>query len=64
MISRLIQHFIHEELIWENYVEILATLSENYWTLLQSPAIQESTSMGKQTCRCCRVSGRSKRSSI
>jgi len=30
MISRLIQHFVHEELIWENYVEILATLSENY----------------------------------
>ena len=30
MISRLVQHFVKEELVWENYVEILATLSENY----------------------------------
>ena len=30
MISRLLQHFVQEELVWENYVEILATLSENY----------------------------------
>ena len=30
MISRLIQHFVQEELLWENYVEILACLSENY----------------------------------
>ena len=30
MISRLVQHFVPEELVWENYVEILATLSENY----------------------------------
>ena len=30
MISRLVQHFVQEELFWENYVEILATLSENY----------------------------------
>ncbi len=30
MISRLVQHFVQDELVWENYVEILATLSENY----------------------------------
>ncbi len=30
MISRIIQHFVQEELAWENYVDILATLSENY----------------------------------
>jgi|GEM_PF-6710280 hypothetical protein len=30
MISRFIQHFVQEELVWENYVEILASLSENY----------------------------------
>ncbi len=30
MISRLIQHFVQEELLWEDYVEILASLSENY----------------------------------
>jgi len=30
MISRLVQHFVQEELVWENYVEILATLLENY----------------------------------
>ncbi len=30
MISRIIQHFVQEELVWENYVDILATLSENY----------------------------------
>ena len=30
MIARLVQHFVQEELVWENYVEILATLSENY----------------------------------
>ena len=30
MISRVVQHFVQEELVWENYVEILATLSENY----------------------------------
>jgi hypothetical protein len=30
MISRFIQHFVQEELVWENYVEILASFSENY----------------------------------
>ena len=30
MISRIIQHFVQEELAWENYVDIRATLSENY----------------------------------
>lgn len=30
MISRFIQHFVEKELVWENYVEILASLSENY----------------------------------
>ena len=30
MISRLVQHFVQEELVWENYIEILATISENY----------------------------------
>ena len=30
MISRLVQHFVQEELVLENYIEILATLSENY----------------------------------
>jgi hypothetical protein len=30
MISRLIQHFVQEELAWENTVEILASLPENY----------------------------------
>jgi len=30
MISRIIQHFVQEDLAWENYVDILATLSENY----------------------------------
>ena len=30
MISRLVHHFVQEELVWENYIEILATLSENY----------------------------------
>ena len=30
MISRLIQHFVQEELLRENCVEILACLSENY----------------------------------
>ncbi len=30
MISQLVQHFVQEELVWENYIEILATLSENY----------------------------------
>ena len=30
MISRLVQHFVQEELVLEDYVEILATLSENY----------------------------------
>ena len=30
MISRLVQHFVQEELVWEYYVDILATLSENY----------------------------------
>ena len=30
MISRIIQHFVQEELAWENYVDMLATLSENY----------------------------------
>jgi hypothetical protein len=30
MISRFIQHFLEEEPAWENYVEILASLSENY----------------------------------
>jgi hypothetical protein len=30
MISRFIQHFVQEELVWENYVEILASLTENY----------------------------------
>lgn len=30
MISRLIQRLIHEELAWENYVDILAGLSDNY----------------------------------
>ena len=30
MISRLVLHFVQEDLAWENYVDILATLSENY----------------------------------
>jgi hypothetical protein len=30
MIFRLIQHFIQEELVWENTIEILASLTENY----------------------------------
>jgi hypothetical protein len=30
MISRFIQHFVQEELVWDNYVEILASLTENY----------------------------------
>ena len=30
MISRFIQHFVQEELVWENAIEILACLSENY----------------------------------
>jgi hypothetical protein len=30
MISRLIQHFVHEELVWENTIDILASLSHNY----------------------------------
>ena len=30
MISRLVLHFVQEDLAWENYVEILATLTENY----------------------------------
>lgn len=30
MISRLIQHFVHEELVWENFVDILASVSQNY----------------------------------
>ena len=30
MISRLVHHFVQEELVCENYIEILATLSENY----------------------------------
>jgi hypothetical protein len=30
MISRLIQHFVEEELVWENYVDILASLADNY----------------------------------
>ena len=30
MISRLVQHLFQEELVLENYIEILATLSENY----------------------------------
>ena len=29
MISRL-QHFVAEELVWENYVDILASLADNY----------------------------------
>ena len=30
MISRFIQHFVQEELLWESAIEILASLSENY----------------------------------
>ena len=30
MISRLVLRFVQEDLAWENYVEILATLSEKY----------------------------------
>jgi hypothetical protein len=30
MISRFIQHFIEEELVWENYEDILASLADNY----------------------------------
>jgi len=30
MISRLIQYFVHEELVWENFVDILASVSQNY----------------------------------
>ena len=30
MIFRFIQHFVEKELVWENYVETLASLSENY----------------------------------
>ncbi len=30
MISRLLQHFVAEELVWENYVDILASLADNY----------------------------------
>ncbi len=30
MISRLIQYFFHEELVWENAIDILASLSQNY----------------------------------
>lgn len=30
MISRFIQHFVEHELIWENYVDILASLADNY----------------------------------
>ena len=30
MISRFIQYFVQEELVWDNYVEILASLTENY----------------------------------
>ena len=30
MISRLIQHFVEEELVWENTIDILASLADNY----------------------------------
>lgn len=30
MIARLIQRFIQEELAWEHYVDILATLPDNH----------------------------------
>ena len=30
MISRFIQHFVAEELVWESYVVILASLVDNY----------------------------------
>ena len=30
MISRLIQHLIHDELAWENYIDILAGLADNF----------------------------------
>jgi hypothetical protein len=30
MISRFIQYFVAEELAWENYVDILASLADNY----------------------------------
>ncbi len=30
MISRFIQHLIREELAWENYIDILAGLADNY----------------------------------
>lgn len=30
MYSRLVLHLVLEDLAWENYIEILATLPENY----------------------------------
>ncbi len=30
MISRLIQHLIDDELAWENYIDILSGLADNY----------------------------------